>query len=51
MNVKTNVTINRHEEYNKFLVTIENGADIKHFTLYDVSISELAEFIKTVTEE
>lgn len=43
------VTVYRHEEYNKFLVTIENGFDIQEFTLYDMSVSELAEFIKTIT--
>ena len=43
------VTVYRHEEYNKFLITIENGFDVQEFTLYDMSVSELAEFIKTIT--
>ena len=43
-----NVTIYRHEEYSKFLVTIENGFNIQQFTLYDVTISELGEFIKSI---
>lgn len=42
------VTIYRHEQYNKFLVTVENNYDIQEFTLYDVTVSELAEFIKTI---
>lgn len=45
------VTVYRHEEYNKFLVTIENGFTTQEFTLYDMSISELAEFIRTITKE
>ena len=45
------VTVYRHEQYNKFLVTIENGFDIQEFTLYDMTISELAEFIKIITNE
>ena len=45
------VTIHRHEEYNKFLVTIEKGFDVQEFTLYDMTISELAEFIKTIAKE
>jgi hypothetical protein len=42
------VTVYRHEEYQKFLVTIENGFDVQEFILYDMTISELAEFIKTI---
>lgn len=45
------VTVYRHEQYNKFLVTIENGFDVQEFTLYDMTISELAEFIKTITND
>jgi hypothetical protein len=45
------VTVYRHEQYNKFLVTIENGTDVQEFTLYDMTISELAEFIKTITKD
>lgn len=45
-----NVTIYRHQEYNKFLVTIENGYEIKQFTLYDMTIQELGAFIKAITE-
>lgn len=43
------VTVYRHEEYQKFLVTIDNGFDVKEFILYDMTISELAEFIKIIT--
>lgn len=46
-----NVTVYRHEEYNKFLVTIENGFNVQQFTLYDMTITELAEFIRTITKE
>ena len=42
------VTVYRHEEYKKFLVTIENGFDVQEFILYDMTISELAEFIKII---
>lgn len=45
-----NVTIYRHQEYNKYLVTIERGFDIQQYTLYDITISELGAFIKAVTE-
>ena len=46
-----NVTVYRHEEYNKFLVTIENGFNVQQFTLYDMSVTELAEFIRAITKE
>jgi hypothetical protein len=46
-----NVTVYRHEEYNKFMVTIENGFNVQQFTLYDMTIGELAEFIRTITKE
>lgn len=42
------VTVYRHEECQKFLVTIENGFDVQEFTLYDMTISELSEFIKII---
>lgn len=45
------VTVYRHEAYSKFLVTIENGFSIQEFTLYDMTITELAEFIRTMTKE
>lgn len=45
-----NVTIYRHQEYNKYLVTIENGFNITQYTLYDMTISELGAFIKELTE-
>ena len=44
------VTVYRHEEYKKFIVAIENGFDVQEFTLYDMTICELAEFIKTITD-
>jgi hypothetical protein len=46
-----NVTVYRHEAYNKFIVTIETGFNVREFTLYDMSVSELAEFIRTITKE
>ena len=46
-----NVTVYRHEEYNKFLVTIESGFNVQQFTLYDMSVTELAEFIRAITRE
>lgn len=46
-----NVTIYRHQEYNKFIVAIEDGFDVKQFTLYDISVAELATFVRTLTEE
>lgn len=45
------VTVYRHEKYGKFIVTIENGFEVKEFTLYDMTISEIAEFIKVMTSE
>ena len=45
-----NITINRHEEYDKFIVTVDNNFDVKQFTLYDVTIVELAQFVKIITE-
>lgn len=46
-----NVTIYRHEKYNKFQVTIENGFNVNTFTVYDMSVQELGEFIKGLTGE
>ena len=46
-----NVTVYRHEAYDKFLVTIERGDDVQQFTLYDMNISELAEFIRVIVKE
>lgn len=43
------VTVYRHEEYSKFIVTIEKNYETIQYTLYDVSVTELAEFIKSVT--
>ena len=45
------VTVYRHEAYDKFMVTVEHGGDVHQFTLYDMTISELAEFIRTITKE
>lgn len=45
------VTIYRHEEYSKFIVTVENGFNTTQYTLYDMSVSELADFVKSVTAE
>ena len=46
-----NVTVYRHEAYDKFLVTIERGYDVQQFTLYDMTASELGEFIRAITKE
>lgn len=45
-----NVTVYRHEAYDKFLVTIERGDDVQQFTLYDLTIAELGEFIRAITK-
>lgn len=45
------VTVYRHAEYNKFLVTVESGFNTQEFTLYDMTISELGEFIAAITRE
>jgi len=44
------VIVYRHEEYNKFLVTVENGFEVKEIILYDITVSELGEFIKELTK-
>lgn len=46
-----NVIVYRHKEYEKFIVTIENGCSVKTITLYDVSISELSVIINELTKE
>lgn len=46
-----NATVYRHEAYDKFLVTIERGVDVQQFTLYDMTVSELGEFIRAITKE
>lgn len=46
-----NIIVYRHEAYNKYLITIDRGYKVDKITLYDVSISELAEFIKTIGKE
>lgn len=45
------ITINRHKAYDKFIVTIEIGFDVTQFTLYDMTIDEVAQFVKTFTEQ
>ena len=45
-----NITITRHEEYDKFIVTVESNFDVKQFTLYDMTIVELAQFVSIITE-
>lgn len=45
------ITVRRHQAYDKFVVTIENGFDIMEFTLYDMSVIELAQFIKEIIQE
>lgn len=46
-----NVTVYRHQEYGKFLVTIEDGFSTTNYTLYDMSITEVAEFIRAIIKE
>lgn len=46
-----NVTVYRHQEYNKFLVTVDCGLSITEYTLYDMTVAEVAAFIREVTKE
>ena len=46
-----NVTVYRHEAYSKFMVTVENGCNVDTYTLYDMSVKELAAFISGLQEE
>lgn len=46
-----NVTVYRHEEYQKFIVEIDEGCTTFQYTLYDMTVSELGEFIKAITAE
>lgn len=39
------ITIYRHESYNKFLVSVEKGFVVNKITVYDMSVKELGEFI------
>jgi hypothetical protein len=45
------ITIRRHQAYDKFIVTIENNFNIMEFTLYDMNVIELAQFIKEIIQE
>lgn len=45
------VTVYRHEKYNKFLITVENGCVVTEYVLYDFSIPELAQFIRELGNE
>lgn len=45
-----NITVQMCEEHNKCIVTIECGFEVKQFTLYDMTIVEIANFIKTIIE-
>lgn len=45
------VTIYRHAEYNKFIVTVDRGFTTAQYTLYDVTVSELGEFVRSLTAE
>ena len=44
------ITVRRHKAYDKFIVTIENGFDVIEFTLYDMDIIELAQFIDVIIQ-
>ena len=46
-----NVTVYRHEAYDKFLVTVENGVNVDTYTLYDMTVKELAEFVGSLHKE
>lgn len=46
-----NITVYRHEEYNKFIVTIDRGYSVETITLYDISVTELGTFIRELTRE
>lgn len=39
------ITIYRHEKYNKFLISIEEGFVVNKITVYDMSVKEIGEFI------
>jgi hypothetical protein len=45
------VTVYRHKEYGKFVVAVDNGCITTQYTLYDMTVAELAEFIKAITTE
>lgn len=39
------ITVYRHKEHQKFIVTIDNGFSTDSIALYDVSVAEVAQFI------
>lgn len=45
-----NISVQMCEERNRCIVTIECGYEVKQFTLYDMTVIEIAQFIKTIIE-
>ena len=43
-----NITINRHEEYNKYIISIDKNFSTDRIVIYDISIKELAQFINEI---
>lgn len=43
------VTVYRHQEYQKYIVTVDHGFSCTEYVLYDMSVSELAEFVRVVS--
>lgn len=46
-----NITVYRHEKYNKWIISIDRGFSVDSITLYDISIEEFATILKTLEME
>lgn len=42
------ITIYRHKEYDKFLISIEKGFVVNKITVYDMSVEEVGEFVSSL---
>ena len=49
--LRVDITIYRDEGQRKFIVTVDNGFSTDSITLYDVSISEVGQFVNEIRKD
>lgn len=49
--LRVDITIYRDEGQRKFIVAVDNGFSTDSITLYDVSISEVGQFINEIRKD
>lgn len=46
-----NITVYRHEQYNKWIISIDRNFSVSQITIYDISVKELAIILKEIEKE